>query len=78
MSICCYCDAPLSCAACGVEQPSDDASSAAETTAWVDASALQAAREIAALDGSIPACQKIATIQTIVAREMMRASGRSL
>lgn len=33
MSVCCYCDAPLSCAACGVEQPSDDASSA-KFIAW--------------------------------------------
>jgi len=44
-----------------------------EVPSWVDAAALQAAREIAALAGPVPAYQKIAAIQTIVAREMMRA-----
>ncbi len=46
----------------------------AEAPAWVDAAALQAAREIVALAGPVPAYQKIAAIQTIVAREMMRTT----
>jgi hypothetical protein len=47
-----------------------------EIPAWVDTHALQAAREIVALAGPVPAYQKIAAIQTIVAREMMCAAKR--
>ena len=44
------------------------------TPAWIDASALQAAREIIALSESWTYTRKIAAIQVIVAREIMRAA----
>lgn len=42
-------------------------------TAWIDAAALQAAREIVAINETWTYTQKKAAIQVIVAREMMRA-----
>lgn len=49
-------------------------SAAGPAPAWIDASALQAAREIVALSESWTYSQRKAAIQVIVSREMMRAA----